>query len=279
VTLSSLCPAEATAETFEKAKSLGLIKWELTESEGSRSSFLKEAVSRAYEERERGLSTRSDSPHKLISHALGLANVQAERAREERQHAFKVELRAHRLRNVQSNFELGTSFSRERPMSEFSTIIRNLDGSIRRTSGSVHEDVPPVPPLTFERSSTSTRTAPRAPIHTPPPTHVSGPSLPLRSRSPPHPALAPPLEAQFQDPVDRAIRRMVHELGFNEDDVKWALKITDTGEGIDMAAAEGLLKQQRLKQLHNPLAPRGKNGLLHSVMKRQKSQDSGWRWA
>lgn len=72
---------------------------------------------------------------------------------------------------------------------------------------------------------------------------------------------------------------MVHDLGFDENDVKWALKITDTGEGIDVQAAERLLKQQKRKNLHNPFAPRGKDSLLHSVMKRQGSQDSGWRWA
>jgi light-regulated signal transduction histidine kinase (bacteriophytochrome) len=72
---------------------------------------------------------------------------------------------------------------------------------------------------------------------------------------------------------------MVNELGFNQDDVKWALKITDTGEGIDVDAAEQLLKQQKRKHERNPFAPRGKDSLLRSVMKRQGSQDSGWRFA
>ncbi|KAJ5203869.1 uncharacterized protein N7498_004748 [Penicillium cinerascens] len=286
VTLSSLCPAEATDETFEKAKSLGLTKWELTETEASRSSFLKEAVSRAYEAKERALSTQSNSPRDLTSRELNLANAEAERAREERNHAFKVELRTLRLRNARSNVELGTSFSNERPMSEFSTIIRNLDGSIRRTSVSVPEDaptVPPVPPLIFERLSTSTTSSPpRTPKYTPPPSNKSDPSIPIFPRSPPHPTqlLAPPLlRPQVQDPVDLAMNKMVHELGFNENDVKWALKITDTGEGIDMVAAEQLLKKQKKKQLHNPFASRGKDSLLHSVIKRQKSQDLSWRWA
>lgn len=286
VTLSSLCPAEATDETFEKAKSLGLTKWELTETEASRSSFLKEAVSRAYEEKERALSTQSNSPRDLTSRELDLANSEAERAREERNKAFKVELRTRRLRNAQSNVELGTSFSNERPMSEFSTIVRNLDGSIRRTSMSVPEDipqVPPVPPLIFDRLSTSTSSSPpRTPKYTPPPSNKSDSSIPTCPRSPPLPTrnLAPPLlRPQVQDPVDLAMNRMVHELGFNENDVKWALKITDTGEGIDMLAAEHLLKKQKKKQQHNPFAARGKNSLLHSVIKRQKSQELGWRWA
>ena len=71
---------------------------------------------------------------------------------------------------------------------------------------------------------------------------------------------------------------MVNELGFDPDDVKWALKITDTGEGIDVDAAEQLLKQQKRKHARDPFAPRGKDSLLKSVMKRQGSQDSGWRF-
>jgi hypothetical protein len=57
------------------------------------------------------------------------------------------------------------------------------------------------------------------------------------------------------------------------------LKITDTGEGIDPLAAEHLLKKEQWKQRHKPSASHGKNGLLHSVMTRQGSPGSGWRWA
>lgn len=290
LTLSSLCPAEATSETFEKAKAAGLTKWELTETETTRSSFLKEAISRVYEEQERSLSTQSDSPTDLLTRETQLANAEAERAREERLRAFKLELRARRLR-ANSGHEIGTSFTSERPMSEFSTIVRNLDGSIRHPSTcprpsttDTARPVPPVPALTYDRTSTSTTstTAPRTPNHTTPspPNNHPDPSIPPRHSPPPHSTLAPPpLRPQVQDPVDRAIAHMVNDLGFDEDDVKWALKITDTGEGIDVHAAEQLLKQQKRKNMHNPFAPRGKDSLLHSVMKRPGSQDSGWRWA
>ncbi|EGC49823.1 F-box domain-containing protein [Histoplasma capsulatum var. duboisii H88] len=43
------------------------------------------------------------------------------------------------------------------------------------------------------------------------------------------------------DPVDIAMHKMVKELGFNEDAAKWALKCTDTGESLDVAAAINLL--------------------------------------
>ena len=82
-----------------------------------------------------------------------------------------------------------------------------------------------------------------------------------------------------QDPVDRALSRMVDDLGFNPEDVKWALKITDTGEGLDTNAAEKLLRQQKRKNERNPFATKGKDGLLKSMMKRKGSHDSGWRFA
>lgn len=278
LTLSSLSPAEATAATFAKANESGLTKWELTETETSRSCFLREAVSRVYEDQERSLSDDADSVYESPQRGGSLSREQDR----ERQQAFSLELRSRRLQGTDASREHAMSFSDERPMSEFSTIVHNLDGTIRDAP-----PVPPVPALVFDRSSTSSGgTAPRTPTpnHTPPPpSHSPDPSIqrPYTPRSPSlHPSMAPaPLQPQVLDPVDRAMQRLVGQLGFNEEDVKWALKITDTGEGIDGEAAEQLLKQQKKRQDRNPFAPRGKQSLLMSVMKRHGSQDSGWRWA
>ncbi|KAL2363087.1 hypothetical protein RJZ56_003989 [Blastomyces dermatitidis] len=48
---------------------------------------------------------------------------------------------------------------------------------------------------------------------------------------------------QVLDPVDIAMHKMVKELGFDEHAAKWALKCTDTGESLDVAAAINLLLQ------------------------------------
>ncbi|KAJ5570175.1 uncharacterized protein N7459_009605 [Penicillium hispanicum] len=273
LTLSSLCPAEATTSTFSKAKLAGLTKWELTETETSRSSFLKEAVSRVYEDQERSLSPDTDSPDSQLQ------RTQSRDSDRERRQSFALELRARRLRGSGDNGELGVPVIEERPMSEYSTVTHDLDGTTARDA----PPVPPVPPLVLDRSSTSTTstgTTPRTPNPTHSRSHTPDSSIPLARSHPSQASLAPPpLQPQIQDPVDRAISRMVNELGFKEDDVKWALKITDTGEGIDAEAAEQLLKQQRKKNAANPFAPKGKNSLLMSVMKRQGSQESGWRWA
>ncbi|KAJ5980154.1 hypothetical protein N7481_007452 [Penicillium waksmanii] len=286
--LSSLAPAEATAAFFNKAQSSGLTKWAPTETETSRSSFLKEAVSRVYEDHERSITDGDGSPMDSS------AEIQTQLEREQRHADYKQELRARRARGR----ELGTGFSEERPMSEFSNIVHNLDGADPNAP-----PVPALPSLMLDRASTSTSsTAP--PPRTP--TRSLSPPLPAfdldvpfhpQSRSPPmqHPPTLfpspqqhpipviptplfsqPSLPPQVQDPVDRAIDHMVNDLGFDPDDVKWALKITDTGEGIDVEAAESLLNQQKQKK-KKPFGR--KESLFRSVMKRQRSTDSGWRFA
>ena len=287
LTVSSLCPTESVTTIFERAKSVGLTKWGMTETQTSRSSFLKEAVSRVYEDQEQSLPTGSpDSPCELPTH-----DIQTREENRERQYALSQELRSRRRSEDVENHGLGDSFATERPMSEFNTILQNLEGIVNNAP-----PVPPVPPLTFDRSSNSSGSpAPGTPNHvsgtsndaldTPKLIPTSEPSMSFPRCPPLHASLVPaPLLPQVQDPVDRAISRMVNELGFNEDDVKWALKITDTGEGIDVGAAEQLLQQQKKKAERNPFVLRGsssngKNPLLASVMKHQGTQDTGWRWA
>ncbi|KAJ5597716.1 hypothetical protein N7537_007800 [Penicillium hordei] len=107
-------------------------------------------------------------------------------------------------------------------MSEYSTILRNLDGN--------YPSVPPVPTLVLDRSSSTTLiTEPYTPVEMGfDPSLVYSQSPPL-SRSPPPdfpsaaslPALHLPIHRpQVPDPVDRAIDMMVNELGFATDDAK-----------------------------------------------------------
>ncbi|KAJ5984868.1 hypothetical protein N7522_012064 [Penicillium canescens] len=269
LSLSAVCPADTTVATFTKAQSIGLTKWEPTETGASRSPFLKEAVARAYELQERALS-----PQSSISEG-NRSSSPSDSSREirERQAGFARELcHRRRVRGPSNEPEGRYSFSAERPMSEFSTIVRNLDGSIRD-----EPPVPPVPALVLGRCSTSSSGSgsdPHTPIQASNHTSVFAPS-----QTPPAPAVRGhvPLPPQVLDPVDRAINTMVNEMGFNTEDAKWALKITDTGEGIDVSAAIQLLEHQRKKNERNPFGKR--NTLLSAVIKRQKSQEAGWRWA
>lgn len=76
---------------------------------------------------------------------------------------------------------------------------------------------------------------------------------------------------------------MVRELGFQEQDAKWALKVTDSGEGINANAAVSLLirEHQNYQRNNNVVSMRAyrSNSLLSSVIASPESMNSVWRWA
>ncbi|KAH8695139.1 hypothetical protein BGW36DRAFT_299306 [Talaromyces proteolyticus] len=112
----------------------------------------------------------------------------------------------------------------------------------------------------------------------------------------PAPASGPPprysAHETFIDPVDRAIRMMVHDLGFSEHDAKWALKITDTGDMLDTDAAVRLLQKERkrrnkgkMTQLwrtgsnNNSGDESGPENLVDPLVNVPKHSGAvGWRW-
>ena len=105
-------------------------------------------------------------------------------------------------------------------------------------------------------------------------TNRSGLQMPQPGPSDPDP--------QVPDPVDRTIRMMVQDMGFTEADAKWALKFTDTGEGIDVDAAVSLLYRERKMAQRAQRSPvRTKpSSIMSSVMgSRGSKNSSGWRWA
>lgn len=88
----------------------------------------------------------------------------------------------------------------------------------------------------------------------------------------------------FRDPVDIAMHRIVDELGFSQEDAKWALKQTDTGESIDVDAAVDLLL--RVGSMLDPSSSRldlglGRNakGALSLSSAYSGKWRPVWRWA
>jgi hypothetical protein len=87
-----------------------------------------------------------------------------------------------------------------------------------------------------------------------------------------------------RDPVDIAMHTIVNELGFSQEDAKWALKHTDTGESIDVDAAVDLL--QRVGSILDPTSSKLDLGLGRNA-KGALSLGSAcagtwrpmWRWA
>ncbi|KAB8209671.1 hypothetical protein BDV34DRAFT_209898 [Aspergillus parasiticus] len=254
------------AATLKRAQSIGLTKWEYSESGVSRSSFLKEAVSKAYRSRcdspcqwsprtsEDGSPSASDasSPSSASSRA---AQLQLENERR-RQAAYADQLRNQRKRPAN---EGPHSFSDERPISKYSFIMSRLEGV-------PYEQRPPMPAPPTMASYVA---------YCGPPTS----QYPVKSQPP----LTTYQQPQVRDPVDQAIDMMVRELGFQEQDAKWALKVTDSGEGINVNAAVSLLIREHQNYQRNnnviPMRAYRSNSLLSSVIASPESMNSVWRWA
>ncbi|GFF77935.1 hypothetical protein IFM60648_05085 [Aspergillus lentulus] len=279
LSIGSICPFDNAEATFQTAQSIGLTKWEPPDSNISRSTFLKEAVSRAYKVREgspslngsrlskaSSTSSRSSAGRDKTSQTSSNA-TDSNQSNRRRQAVFAAQLRNRRTQQ-QNNPGNPITFAEERPISSYAMIMSRLEG--------LPSDQPPPPPPPSQQVASSASLTPR---YCPPaPVQYSQPL-------PPPPPTANPVSyrPQVLDPVDQAIHVMVHELGFKEEDAKWALKITDTGEGIDANAAVALLtrEQERYEQRRSGrFAFRSKSpSLLESVINSQESVNSGWRWA
>lgn len=284
--LGSICPADNGLATFQRAKVIGLTKWEQSESGISRASFLKEAVSKAYKPREeprprgspRPPSSRSSASHTSNSSTDAAVNEVPVPSHRRRQTAYAEQLR-NRKRQPGSQPNV---FAEERPISNYGFIMNRL-------AGLPHEQPPLLPvspsnmtPLSPPRANfgvpTSRSTPSAQPVHTAPPNQPTHPT----HTSPPNqlaPSTTPMYRPQVRDPVDQALELLVGQLGFAEEDAKWALKITDTGEGINADAAVDLLFQEQQRLGSRTSVSSGRSSLVSSVMGSQASWNAGWRWA
>ncbi|KAL4794434.1 hypothetical protein BDV19DRAFT_365025 [Aspergillus venezuelensis] len=291
--LGSIATVDNANEIFQHAQSMGLTKWD--PADASRSIFFREAVSKAYRREASPLvsapsrqtgssssrssaSSRSETTSPSLSVSTrATTNTNASSASEphrRRQAAYAAQLRSRR-----NNHQSTPSYSQERPISSYNEIMNRLAGAPPHP---LYQQTPLNPPLPTS--------APVQPPN-PPPIQIpySAPPQPSRPRAPRGPILP-----QIRDPADQAIDMMVRELGFNVDDAKWALKITDTGEGINPNAAVSLLIQQYQRQSYfspphpgsgwsggvQPQPGKGqRNNILSSVLQSQEAAGGGWRWA
>lgn len=164
--LSSVCPFESAAATLQRAREISLAGWELPEAGTSRSAFLKEAVSRAFEslrkdqecraslpsgrqtQRQRlkrstqggnhashsarfsasHLSRQINNPRNVGVHpSMGVCESEQDLRR--RRAAFASQIREQQYQQQRQVVDHGQgrlSFSSERPLSNFSTIINSL---------------------------------------------------------------------------------------------------------------------------------------------------------
>ena len=215
-------PTSPTAATFAHARSRGYTSW--TPPTVSRATFLKEAVSRVYQERmaERHPNSPIPSPKEKVADASSpdpkqpFDDVVAARWRCAR-HAAEI-----RAKRSDPGFK-ALPPSADRPMSEFPAVIEKLDKST----------APPVPAI------------PSAHTRTPSDLDTSKNFIS---------ALVVPAGPQVRDPVDVAVDRLV-AMGFEKKKAAKALAETDTGNSVDFPKALEWLVRERKRDV---------SGLMHA---------------
>ena len=215
-------PTSPTAATFAHARSRGYTSW--TPPAVSRATFLKEAVSRVYQEKmaERHPNSPIPSPKEKVANPSSpvpkqpFDDVVAARWRCAR-HAAEI-----RAKRSDPGFK-ALPPSEDRPMSEFPAVIEKLDKST----------APPVPAI------------PSAHSRTPSDLDTSKNFVS---------ALVVPAGPQVRDPVDVAVDRLV-AMGFEKKKAAKALAETDTGNSVDFPRALEWLVRERKRDV---------SGLMHA---------------
>lgn len=233
-------PTSPTAATFAHARSRGYATW--VPPTVSRATFLKEAVSRVYQEKmaERHPASPMASPKAAVTDLpppvskQPIDDVVAARWRCAR-HAAEIRAK----RNDPSFKALPPS--EDRPMSEFPAVIEKLDMG----------NAPPVPAI------------PSAHSRTPSDLDTSKNFVS---------ALVVPAGPQVRDPVDVAVDRLVG-MGFEKKKAARALAETDTGNSVDFAKALEWLVRERKRDVSSlmhsgyrgPVTPPGESDEIASA--------------
>ena len=212
-------PTSPTAATFAHARSRGYTTW--TPPAVSRATFLKEAVSRVYEEKvalrhspSLVSSPKADSPTIAVDHSTAQpAIVNDTIAARWRCARHAAEIRA--KRKDPSFNRIPTS--EDRPMSKFPNVIEKLDAN--------PPPVPTIPSSNHNRTPSEEDTSKN---------FIS--------------ALVVPSGPQVRDPVDVAVDKFV-AMGFDKAKAGKALAETDTGNSIDFAAAMEWLVRERKRDV------------------------------
>lgn len=83
--------------------------------------------------------------------------------------------------------------------------------------------------------------------HAPP--SASAPYISVATFSTPQACVpAPPPGPQVVDPVDRAMQKMINEMGFTKEEASWALRVCETGERVDVERAVSMLLKRKASE-------------------------------
>ncbi|MCJ1405013.1 hypothetical protein MMC11_008239 [Xylographa trunciseda] len=281
--LSARAPTSPTTDTFAAVRSAGYTVWTPPAHGSSRSTFLKEAVSRVYEEK---MSLQRPSPPtssrsvfstlpQVASPPLTSApnSPDATFLARQRCAVHAAEIRAKRQDPAYKDVPV----SDERPMSNYPEVLARLDAL--STSGAKVPPVPKLPSLAARLSlrrpkvilpissmsklkSSSTTSSPTAsPSKKPHRTgrvnesqesfaSSSAASELSHDKLPLHPnaqSVTVPSGPQVRDPVDVAVERLT-AMGFEEGRAKRALAETDSGNSVNFERAVSVLVREREKK-------------------------------
>ncbi|KAG8528760.1 uncharacterized protein KY384_006447 [Bacidia gigantensis] len=261
-------PTTPTAATFAHARSRSYTTW--TPPSVSRATFLKEALSRVYQDRI--AETHSNSPP--VSPAAVITNPSIQEPDEQE---ISSEISAARWRCARHAAEIRAKRnqpgfdklppSEERPMSNFPSVLEKLD------SGHAEADTPPVPAIPPRASRTPSSAESKS---SPKKTHAKQTSTDDTSKTMVS-ALVVPLGPQVRDPVDVAVERLV-AMGFESKKAKRALADSDTGNSINFEAALESLVRERKRDVEG-LMHLGWRGTVkerrREIEQRQSQQQAG----
>ena len=247
-------------------RSQGYTNWNPPTLGASRATFLKEAVSRVYEEkvvqRRSSLSStgsfsnlpRTTSPQSIPSNSVNSPDLSLASRQRYAKHAAEI-----RAKKQDPNYKK-IPVSEERPISNYQDVLSKLEVATSST-----ENAPPVPKLPsiaskFLRgrrkdSKNSQKNVSASSSISPHAAMLSSEKLPLKPDI--QVDVHVPTGPQVRDPVDVAVEKLT-AMGFDEARAKKALAETDSGNSVNFErAVELLVRERERKKLQGRLARMG----------------------
>lgn len=236
-------PKSPTVATFAHARARGYTSWTPSPMGASRSTFLKEAVSRVYSE-------KMTQRHPIINIVSSQDSCQPYVPTADEIQATRLRIAAHgaeiRAKRNDPAFK-ALAPSEERPMSNFPDVIAKLDDS-PATSASTATPSSLATSSTYPQSSGTPGTLGTTAFSTPASESQYNRSTSIEKELGIVNSVT--MGPQVRDPIDIAVERLV-AMGFEVKKAKKALAETDTGESIDFDKALELLVRERKRDVSN----------------------------
>ncbi|KIW16919.1 hypothetical protein PV08_04109 [Exophiala spinifera] len=238
--------------SFEQARMLGLTRWPAPAAGRSRSFFLTAAITQVYQERLLEAAT-------LKAARFSITRIPPPPPAAQPQHQRKPSHRPTRsfderqlatlpvptTVNQTQSLRIDTTVMKRRPISMIAQSDARLDirpdcdpaSDVSRNKSPVFPATPTADPTVFYTLGMTPTASTKLGATLFPVDYVNpGPRVPFRNTDRPH-ASTPGVV----DPVDRAMKVLVRDLGFSEVRARKALAMCDTGSGIDLEKAIELL--------------------------------------